>query len=1010
MTFADLRAAFRLVLAHIRYRPTRVLLALGSTIAAACVVVWVVSGYDALIARFEEFSDHYLGRYQLIVLPQSDSSVPTIGFGRNSVRLTADSLKELRQDPALVHVDPVLQSRARITKTNPDPADGAPVVSQAVERPAESTPSGTEPSEAAADRRPPAMPSMVGMSALEAPYRMLSGRWIDPQATDDPQAAISSGVAERLNLKIGDQVSISVLPGQDAIDFRVVGIVEQAKPMPSTPPIIGLPAMRGPPLQRGPAINAVYVPLSIAEELTGTAGVFDLAGIVLKKGESVSEFRKRWLTRAGESKPAFDILSLEEVDAELENSTTSNTVKSQAYSATGISLLAALFIIFSTLSMGVDERIRQFAVLRAVSFTKAQIGAMIVIESLLLGVIGWGGGLLAGTALLSWTAKSQPESVAIGASLGTWCVLLSGACSVGGGLAAAVLPAWKATRVKPLDAMTPQVPHPPAQVPKLATLLGLFLVTVNPLLVFYVPMPDTFRYLASAAVGCVCMGIGFVLLSPLVVILTQRMVSPVLARLLFLNPRLLANQLMTNLWRTLGATVSLTLGLGLFISMQTWGYSMLGPFTPGDWVPDMLAIMTPTGIPDSEIETVKTLPGVIGERSLPCVFEQVKFATDVTGAKVRATSSRQDNCVLVGVDPQLGIGADQPIFKFKFVRGERQQAAKKLAEGRYCLVPDHFERESGLSIGDKFGVVHPETKAEIEFEIAGVVSMNGWHWISKAGLRNRGGSRSAGLMFADFDQVRKDFAIERVGGFWLNCDPKSTEEEIKAELEKVTEKNFDRKFLRRGPGGLGGPGSGGGPGFGGPGPGFAGPGFRGGPRPGVGPGFGPGGGRGDPRKMTSVAIRSREGVRKSVRERADGIIWLLSRLPLVTLAVTALGVVNTVISSVRSRQWDLGVMRAVGMTRWGVFRLVLCESILIGVASCILSFGFGVMAGYCGTGVTRYVNVRGGQITNPVIPWFQISLGFLMTFGICLLAALWPAIRVGRLQPLKLLQAGRIGS
>lgn len=979
MTFADLRSAVHLVLAHIWTRPIRIVLALASTIAAACVVVWVVSGYDSLIARFDEFSDHYLGRYELIVLPKADSSTADGGFPwRSPARLTQESLEQLRKDPAVALIDPVLQSRARVSKANIDADEKESIEPTAAPKTNENSAASSD-GETQGPRRPPMMPTIVGIESVEAPYRMLAGNWIDPKRVDTPQAAIANGLAERLKVKIGDQITVGVPPGRQSVEFQVVGIVEQAKPMPSTPPIIGLPAMRGPPLQNGPAMNAVYIPMQLARELTGVTDSCDFAGIVLKKGASINEFRKNSLESSAGQK--LEILSLKEVDAELENSNTSNTVRSQAYSATGISLLAALFIIFSTLSMGVDERIRQFAVLRAVAFTKTQIATMILFESLLLGLIGWAGGLLAGAGLLSVIVKTRPDAFPVGATLGTQCVLLSGACSLGGAIAAAVLPAWKATRVKPLDAMTPQIPQPPTQIPWVVTALGLLCVIVNPLVVFWIPMPDTSRYLASAAVGCTSMGIGFILLSPLVVILTERAVSPVLARLMFLNPRLLANQLRTNLWRTLGATISLTLGLGLYISMQTWGYSMLGPFTPGDWVPDMLAVMTPSGIPDSEIETVKKLPGVIGDKSLPCVFEQVKFATDVTGAKIRATSSRQDNCVLVGIDPQAGIGADHPVFKFHFLKGNRTEAARQLAGGRYCLVPDHFERESNLSVGDKFGVLHPQTKEVIEYEIAGVVSMTGWHWISKAGLRNRGGSRSAGLMFADFDQVRKDFGIERICGFWLNCEPKVTEEQIKAELEDVTEKNYDRKFARRGPG------------FGGMG--FGGPGF---------------GGNSGVRKSTSVAIRSREGVRKAVHERAAGIIWLLSRLPLITLLVTALGVVNTVISSVRARQWDLGVMRAVGLTRWGLFRLVLCEAILIGLASCALSFCFGVMAGYCGTGVTRYVNVRGGQITPLIIPWLPIGIGFLMTIGICLLAALWPAIRVGRVQPLRLLQAGRSAS
>ena len=100
-------------------------------------------------------------------------------------------------------------------------------------------------------------------------------------------------------------------------------------------------------------------------------------------------------------------------------------------------------------------------------------------------------------------------------------------------------------------------------------------------------------------------------------------------------------------------------------------------------------------------------------------------------------------------------------------------------------------------------------------------------------------------------------------------------------------------------------------------------------------------------------------------------------------------------------------MRSLGVTRFGLFRLILAEAILVGVAAILLSLAFGTMAGYCGTGVTRYINVRGGMVTPLIIPWAKLAVGFLITIGLCILAALWPAIRTGHTEPLKLLQAGR---
>ncbi len=80
-------------------------------------------------------------------------------------------------------------------------------------------------------------------------------------------------------------------------------------------------------------------------------------------------------------------------------------------------MLTALFIIFYHVSMGVHERIRQFAVLRAVALTRQQIAGIIFFESLLLGLLGWAGGLLAGWSLFSLAKEWKPELFQGGESL-----------------------------------------------------------------------------------------------------------------------------------------------------------------------------------------------------------------------------------------------------------------------------------------------------------------------------------------------------------------------------------------------------------------------------------------------------------------------------------------------------------------------------------------------------------------------------------------------------------------
>ena len=979
MTWAELKVVVKLVIAHARQRPGRVLLTSLSTVAAACVVVWVVSGYDSLVGQFGGMGEEYVGRYDMLLLPTRGEPGAGDGpVGRTNLQLSKELLESIRGDPDVTAVDPVFETSLKANRVGEIPAPKSRV--EETVPPAEKTKSSSGPiimGGVAQQRTQSRVPTLVGTNSPQPLHKLLLGRWFDPTNRDGREGAITREAAESLGVQIGDEVAVTVPgPGRKETRIAVVAILEQPKRLPGPKFMVGLPPTREGALQGGPTPHALYVPTSLAERLSGTSAKASYAGIILKSGAKVDDFLARWSGPFASTSPGVEVRTPEKVDSEVENSTTFETVRAQAYSATGISLLAAVFIIFTTVSMGVDERIRQFAMLRAIAFTKRQIAAMVAIESVMLGLIGWGGGLVAGWGLLKLMMQVKPELLAEGSALGTWCVALSGVCALGGSIAASVVPAWRATRVGPLEAMVPRQSGYSGRLPWLITLVGLVLIAINPIVVFYVPMQDAARYAVSAAVGCTSMVIGFILLAPLAVILTERFLGPVAAWVLRLNPRLLATQLSANIWRTVGTTVAMTIGLGLFVTMQTWGYSMLAPFTPGDWTPDLVVSIAPPGVPDSELDAIRHVPGIASEKFIPVAVKQVKFADDVTGFKTRASATRQDTCVMVGVDPEAALAGDDPLFKFKFVEGTRAEAITKMKQGRYCLVPDHFTRESGLGVGGKFRVIppdHPDTT--VEYEIAGIVSMPGWHWMTKVGFRR---GRAAGLMFASFDRVRGDFNIGRTTLFWGNLDGSATEDQIKSALQPIVDRHLtasQARGTRRGAQDRGAVA-----------------------RP------------GEPSRETqppTVTLKSAESVRTEIRGRADNIIWALSELPLITLLVTSLGVMNTVLSSIRARRWDLGVLRALGVTRFGLFRLIVAESLLIGVVACVLSLGFGTLAGYCGTGVTRYVNIRGGQVTPLIIPWAKLWIGFGIALGLCLLAAIWPAFRTGRVEPLRLLQAGR---
>ena len=254
-------------------------------------------------------------------------------------------------------------------------------------------------------------PKLVGTNADTPPYEVLEGRWIDHGDPKLREAVISNQSAEQMEIKLGEEVL--VISGTKEYRLKIVGIVAQASSAPTiqrqSP--TGRPMMSGPGATLGPAASALYVPMPLAEKITRQSGKVNLVNIKLREGASATEFQSRWLPQVAQAKPAVLLVGVGDLKGAMEEGMMAANAKKQAWAATGMSLLAALFIIFTTLSMGVHERVRQFAVMRAVGLTRFQVACVIAAESLVLALIGWGGGLAAGYGLADDCQQRQARSV-----------------------------------------------------------------------------------------------------------------------------------------------------------------------------------------------------------------------------------------------------------------------------------------------------------------------------------------------------------------------------------------------------------------------------------------------------------------------------------------------------------------------------------------------------------------------------------------------------------------------
>ncbi|HEX3356364.1 MAG TPA: FtsX-like permease family protein, partial [Tepidisphaeraceae bacterium] len=130
----------------------------------------------------------------------------------------------------------------------------------------------------------------------------------------------------------------------------------------------------------------------------------------------------------------------------------------------------------------------------------------------------------------------------------------------------------------------------------------------------------------------------------------------------------------------------------------------------------------------------------------------------------------------------------------------------------------------------------------------------------------------------------------------------------------------------------------------------------------------------------------------------------LSLVAYAAMAVASLGVTNTVMAGVRTRRWQFGILRSIGVTRGQLLRLVMAEAVLLGIIGCFLGLGAGALMSMNANALSALIV---GYRPPLVIPWRPIDLGLISVMLIALLASLWPAYSVARTEPLSLLQAGR---
>jgi putative ABC transport system permease protein len=145
-----------------------------------------------------------------------------------------------------------------------------------------------------------------------------------------------------------------------------------------------------------------------------------------------------------------------------------------------------------------------------------------------------------------------------------------------------------------------------------------------------------------------------------------------------------------------------------------------------------------------------------------------------------------------------------------------------------------------------------------------------------------------------------------------------------------------------------------------------------------------------------VALKDQEEFAEEQRGQVGQLLLLINALLVLSVLIAVLGIVNTLALSVIERTREIGLLRAVGMDRSQLRRMVRLESVVISVFGAVLGL---VLGSAFGISLTRALAGQGIEVL--VVPGWRLALFLVIAALVGVLAAVWPARRAARLQVLE---------
>ncbi|WP_434442509.1 ABC transporter permease [Lentzea sp. E54] len=144
-----------------------------------------------------------------------------------------------------------------------------------------------------------------------------------------------------------------------------------------------------------------------------------------------------------------------------------------------------------------------------------------------------------------------------------------------------------------------------------------------------------------------------------------------------------------------------------------------------------------------------------------------------------------------------------------------------------------------------------------------------------------------------------------------------------------------------------------------------------------------------------ITVQDRSRFVQQMTSQFDTVLLMIQILLALAILIAVLGVINTLALSVIERTRELGLLRAIGMRRSQVMRMITVESVVISVFGAVLGLAVGLALG-----VATVQALKEQGISELGLPWVTMAQYLVVAAVVGVVAAILPAIRAARLNVL----------